>query len=142
MPDTQRPGRQTASARRGDDPALLRDNVTMDAGKQQGASRRRHTRVAVRCPVTLTLASGAERKGTTVDLSADGLSLSTDQPISPGSRCRVHLAALPCRGGIRPLQLDARASYSSYSGPGSFRVGMVFVEPDAESESLLADLVA
>ncbi len=106
------------------------------------AGRRRHTRIAVRCPLTLTPAGGGERTGTTLDLSLEGLSLATDLPMPPGSRYRVDIAALPCRSGPRPLRVDAKAVYSSYLGPGSFRVGMVFINPDDESASVLTDFVA
>lgn len=106
------------------------------------AGRRRHARIAVRCALTLTPQGGIARTGTTLDLSVDGLSLSTDLPISPGSRLHIHIAALPCRSGPRALQIDAKAVYSSYLGPGSFRIGMVFVDPHGEGADVLADFAA
>lgn len=112
------------------------------AGAPDNPGRRRHARIAVRCPLTLTPAGGVERTGTTLDLSLEGLSLATDLPIPPGSRYRVHIAALPCRSGPRPLRIDAKAVYSSYLGPGHFRVGMVFVDPGGEGAGVLADFVA
>ena len=104
-------------------------------------SRRQHTRIAVRCPASIALANGGGRSGTTLDVSIEGLSLSTELPIAPGSRCTVRLE-LPCRSGARPLQVDAKSIYSSYSGPGDFRIGMVFVNLDAESESVIRDFAA
>jgi hypothetical protein len=112
------------------------------ASPLENAGRRRHARIAVRCPLALTLPNGAERNCTTLDMSIEGLSLATDLPISPGSRCRVHIPTLPCRSGPRPLRIEARAVYSSYLGPGSFRIGMVFVNPDEESAGVLADFAA
>lgn len=92
----------------------------------------------MRCPVTITLAAGTERCGTTLDLSAEGLSLFTEQPIAPGTRCTIHVV-LPCRSGPRPLQTEARSVYSSYSGPGDFRIGLVFADFDAERDSVIRD---
>ena len=70
----------------------------------------------------------------TIDVSLEGLSLSTESPIAPGSRCSVCFE-LPCRNGARPLQVDAKSIYSSYSGPGDFRIGMVFVDLDATAKA-------
>ncbi len=101
-------------------------------------SRRRGARIAARYPVTVTMADGGDRTGTTLDLSTNGLSLCAAQPLAPGSRCTLRLE-LPCRNGPNRLRIDAKSIYSSYSGPGNFRIGMVFVGLDAETENTIRD---
>lgn len=98
------------------------------------SSRRTQPRNLWRCPVTILFADGAERRGTTVDLSGDGLSLSTDRPIAPGSRCvlRLHAGDLP-----REVRVDAKAIYSSYTAPGDFRIGMVLAGYDPQQQEQL-----
>lgn len=77
---------------------------------------------------------GNERRGTTMDLSAEGLSLSTDRPIAPGSRCTLFLRPTPEDVW---LKLEVKAVYSSYTAPGDFRIGVVFLPQDAEGRDRL-----
>lgn len=95
------------------------------------ASRRRHPRDLLQCAVTIALVGGNERQGVTVDMSRDGLSLSTDRPIAPGLRCVLCLHP-PSTAAREPLMLQAKSVYSSYAAPGDFRIGMVFVGDDAQ----------
>lgn len=97
-------------------------------------SRRLQPRNALRWPVTILVSGGNERRGTTVDLSAEGLSLSTDRPITPGSRCTLLLRPGPDKEG---LKLEVKAVYSSYTAPGDFRIGMAFLPQDAEGRDRL-----
>jgi hypothetical protein len=103
------------------------------------SSRRLQPRNLWRCAVTIQLADGGERRGKTVDLSGDGLSLSTDRPIPPGSRCvlRLHAGGLP-----REVRVDAKAVYSSYTAPGDFRIGMVLAGYDPQQREQLRTLAA
>lgn len=102
-------------------------------------SRRQQPRNALRCPVTIAIAGGSERSGTTVDLSRDGLSISTDRPISPGSRCTLNLQP---DGALRSLRLEVKSVYSSYTAPGDFRIGVVFTDPDVATQNQLRALVS
>ncbi|KQP12304.1 PilZ domain-containing protein [Pseudorhodoferax sp. Leaf267] len=102
-------------------------------------SRRQQTRNALRCPVSIAIAGGHARMGTTVDLSQDGLSLSTDRPIAPGSRCTL---CLHPGDPARSLWLEVKSVYSSYSAPGDFRIGVVFTVPDAQAQGRLRALAA
>jgi hypothetical protein len=97
-------------------------------------SRRLQPRNALRWPVTIQIAGGSERQGVTVDLSAEGLSLSTDRPITPGSRCTLLLWPTPDEDALR---LEVKAVYSSYTAPGDFRIGMAFLPQDAEGRDRL-----
>jgi hypothetical protein len=101
------------------------------------SSRRMQPRNPWRCPVTILLADGAERRGTTVDLSGEGLSLSTDRPIAPGSRCVLRLQVVD---QPREVRVDAKAVYSSYTAPGDFRIGMVLAGYDAQQREQLRAL--
>lgn len=102
-------------------------------------SRRLQPRNALHWPVTIQIHGGNERRGVTMDLSTDGLSLSTDRPISPGSRCTLLLRPSPDDGW---LQLEVKAVYSSYTAPGDFRIGMVFVPQDAAGRDRLRAVAA
>lgn len=110
---------------------------SLTSGAQR--SRRQQPRNALRCPVVIEIAGGNERTGTTVDLSRDGLSLSTDRPISPGSRCTLRLQP---EGAARSLRFEVKSVYSSYAAPGDFRIGVVFTEQDVEAHDQLRALVA
>lgn len=103
-------------------------------GPQAATSRRRHDRLSLRCPVQIQLAAPPEREGTLQDMSPQGLSLFTARPIEPGSRCTLRLV-LPLPSGPREVALAAKAVYSSYTGPGVFRIGMLFMalSPDAQT---------
>lgn len=108
-------------------------------GSYAGPSRRLQPRNSLRWPVTIQVIGGAERQGMTMDLSPEGLSLSTDRPISPGSRCTLRLQ-LP--QGAEPLLLEVKAVYSSYAAPGDFRIGMVFLPQDEHGRDRLRALAA
>lgn len=105
------------------------------AGPYTGPTRRLQPRNSLRWPVTIEIAQGAERRGTTVDLSPQGLSLSTDRPIAPGSRCLLRLS--PPGSGAEPLVVQVKSVYSSYVAPGDFRIGMVFLAEDARGRDRL-----
>lgn len=117
-------------------PLNTRPNVSILATGQH--SRRQQPRNALRCPVTIAIAGGSERLGTTVDLSRDGLSLSTDRPITPGSRCMLSLQP---NGSPRSLRFEVKSVYSSYTAPGDFRIGVVFTDPEIDAQDQLRALV-
>lgn len=109
------------------------------AGAYAGPSRRLQPRNALRWAVTIHIAGSPERQGSTVDLSPEGLSLATDRPISPGTRCLLRIQ--PPQGAA-VLELAVKAVYSSYSGPGDFRIGLVFLSQDPQGPERLRTLVA
>lgn len=109
------------------------------AGSYTGPSRRLQPRNRLHWPVAIQVVGGTERQGMTVDLSQEGLSLSTDRPISPGSRCSLQLQ-LP--GEPEPLLVHVKAVYSSYRAPGDFRIGMVFLPEEGRSTARLRALAA
>lgn len=103
------------------------------------ASRRQQPRNALRVPVTIAIAGGNERSGTTVDLSRDGLSLTTDRPIAPGSRCTLRLHP---GNALDSLRFEVKSVYSSYAAPGDFRIGVVFTDPELEAHAQLRALAS
>ena len=120
---------------------MFRPLASPPAATAPSASRRLQPRNVLQCPILIALAGGGERHGVTVDLSRDGLSLSTDRPIPPGQRCVLWLHA-PSAAGTEALQLQAKSVYSSYAAPGDFRIGMVFVGDDVEAGGRLRALAA
>lgn len=104
------------------------------------SSRRRHDRLSLRCPVLIQLASPPDREGIVQDMSPQGLSLFTARPIEPGSRCILRLV-LPLPSGAREVMLPAKAVYSSYTGPGAFRIGMLFMSLPPEAQAAVRELL-
>lgn len=104
--------------------------------------RRGHSRLRYLRPATLSLPGSGERHGVILDLALDGLSLQVDRPLSPGSRGSLVLT-LDVPGAptaTRPVQF--KSLYSSYIGPGQFRVGLVFLNEDPERDEDIRRLLA
>ncbi len=122
-------------------PHLANDtsNSTEDGGS--GASRRIHARLAVRQPVALVMTDGSVRSGTTVDVSRLGLSLTTEKPIAPSSKCQVRVE-WTSEGVSKSVEIAAKAVYSSYSGPKCFRIGLIFTEKGTEATALVQHLIS
>lgn len=118
--------------------------ASQDTDQRPGASptdsRRRHDRINLSCPVQVQIKGGLERQGLVQDLSLQGLSLITARPIEPGSRCLLQFE-LPLPGGIRQVALPAKAVYSSYTGPGAFRIGMLFMALAADDQAAVRDML-
>jgi PilZ domain-containing protein len=104
-------------------------------------NRRTTARKALRCPVHLELLPrGAARDTTMWDIGVQGLSVITDHPIAPGTRCTATFE-LPLASGARSLGATAKAVYCSYTGPGRFKVGLMFSALDAASETAIDEFV-
>lgn len=122
-------------------PHLANDTSdSTDDGGSTSASRRTHARLAVRRAITLTMADGSVRAATTVDVSRIGLSLTTDKPVAPGSKCQVRVDWTA--GGVpKSAEIAAKGVYSSYSGPKCFRIGLIFTEKGADAAMLVQHLI-
>lgn len=105
------------------------------------SERRGHTRRPYPREVILVLADGSGRPATVVDLARDGLSLQTDRPLAPGSRGHLSLPLETPQGDL-PVDVQFKSVYSSYSAPGRFRVGLVFLNPDAQRDERIHELLA
>lgn len=125
-------------------PHLANDSTASTGDAGSDASRRIHARVAIRRPVSLVMADGSIRAGTSVDVSQLGLSLTTDKPIAPGSRCQVRFE-WQAHGATEAIELGAKAVYSSYTSPRNFRIGVVFVDSKrvhAFLQAMMGDVAA
>lgn len=99
-------------------------------------NRRLTPRVALRAPATVHMPGGQTRDVQLWDLAIDGASLLSPRPIAQGSSAELHLV-LPGRNDtvVAPM----RVVYSSYQGPGQFRVGLTFQNlPDAAADAIAA----
>jgi hypothetical protein len=103
-------------------------------------NRRTTARKALRCAVHLELPRGAARDTTMWDIGIQGLSVVTDHPIAPSTRCTATFE-LPLAAGARALSLPAKSIYCSYTGPGRFKVGLAFSTLDAASEAAIDEFV-
>lgn len=125
-------------------PHLAKVSTAPSSESGSGESRRLHARLAIRRAISLVMADGSTRIGTTVDVSQLGLSFSTDKPIAPGSKCQVRLEWQS--GGVaESIELGAKAVYSSYTSPRDFRIGVVFADRkrvQAFLQALMGDAIA
>ncbi|MBC7702184.1 PilZ domain-containing protein [Aquabacterium sp.] len=108
-------------------PPLAHDQPDAADAAGKASSRRIHARLAIRRPIGLVMADGSVRSATTVDVSQVGLSMTTDKPIAPGSKCQVRLE-WHSGGALQSVALAAKSVYSSYTSPKNFRIGLLFVE--------------
>lgn len=113
-----------------------------DAASDPAAApgRRTRSRQPFHCPVVLTMADGSTRQATAQDISRAGLSVLTERPVSPGSRCTLALG-VSAQGVASALTVAAKSVYSSYLGPRQFRIGLVFTQLDSVTDATLRDLV-
>jgi len=102
-------------------------------------NRRLSPRVALRVPATVHLAGGQTRDVQVWDLAVDGASVLSPRPIAQGSSAELHVV-LPGRSDA--VVAPARVVYSSYQGPGQFRVGLTFQHLPAEAADAIAAFCA
>ena len=88
-------------------------------------NRRLSARTALRSAATVLLPGGQTRDVRMWDLAHDGASLLSARPIPQGSSLELHLD-VPTGSTAVPLTAAARVVYSSYLGPGEFKIGLVF----------------
>ncbi|MDI1257793.1 PilZ domain-containing protein [Aquabacterium sp.] len=108
-------------------PPLAHDQPDAADAAGTASSRRIHARLAIRRPIGLIMSDGSVRSATTVDVSQVGLSMTTDKPVAPGSKCQVRLE-WQSGDALQSLELTAKSVYSSYTSPKNFRIGLVFLE--------------
>ena len=102
---------------------------------------RDYPRVALRRSAMVVISEGATCPATTLDIGKGGLSMITDKPIAPGTRCKIALEWPADEGVTHMLELPARTVYSSYLAPKRFRVGVAFSKIEPEALALLQDLM-
>jgi hypothetical protein len=88
-------------------------------------NRRTTVRAPLRCAAHIELSGGATREAALLDIGLQGLSLVTARPIAPGTRCILRFE-LPQGDAGQAMALPARVVHSSYTGPATFRIGLVF----------------
>lgn len=102
----------------------------------EALNRRSYPRKAIRAAATLASGNNLDQVRTW-DISDDGICLVTPKPVSPGRRCRLTFA-VPLGTGERTVTASIKVVYSSYTGPGSFKIGAVFEALDAETAEAIA----
>ncbi|WP_280154456.1 PilZ domain-containing protein [Piscinibacter sp. XHJ-5] len=100
-------------------------------------NRRLYARKVLRATASVQLPSGP-RDVRTWDVGVDGMSLVSPKPIAPGTRCTVTLD-LPGGG---PVSVAGKTVYCSLMGAEGFKVGLVFVNPDPQTEDAFRAFVA
>ena len=75
------------------------------------------------------------------DLANDGASLLSARPIPQGSSLELKLA-LPAGSATASVVASARVVYSSYLGPGEFKIGLAFTKLDDGSAAAIAAFMA
>jgi len=110
------------------------------AAAPPAANRRVTARKVLRRPATVNLPGGLSRDATTWDLGADGMSLLSAKPISPGSKCTVAFE-VPRGAASDPVSIPGKVVYCSFLGPQGFKVGMVFGSLDAPGADIVAEFL-
>ncbi len=98
--------------------------------------RRLAPRKILRRAATAGLPDGTVLSVKTVDLGLDGASLVASQPLKPGGKCMLTLEA-PVDGKWLRLAVAAKVVYCALSGVDGFKLGLVFVEMNADSARVL-----
>jgi hypothetical protein len=107
-------------------------NETQPAGLH-ALNRRAFPRRSLREPATLAHATDVAQVRTW-DISCDGMCLLSPKPVSPGRVCQVAFM-LPLAGGARRISAAVKVIYSSYTGPGAFKIGAVFAGLDTQADA-------
>ncbi|MGH8264270.1 MAG: PilZ domain-containing protein [Steroidobacteraceae bacterium] len=94
-------------------------------------NRRAFPRKSIRQSATVTYATHVVQVRTW-DLSGDGICLLSPKPVSPGRVCRLTFV-LPLAGTDKSITAAVKVIYSSYTGPGAFKIGAVFADLDAQA---------
>ncbi|MGZ8259811.1 MAG: PilZ domain-containing protein [Caldimonas sp.] len=106
----------------------------------QGHNRRASPRKVIRRPATV-IVGDVGTQVQTWDLGRDGMCLLAPRPIAPGTRCRI-VFDIPLGGGVCAVTATAKAVYSSYSAPGEFKIGTVFLDLDENLATTLGNFAA
>jgi hypothetical protein len=85
-------------------------------------------------------AGGESFEAKTLDLSGEGLCLSTNKPLSPGVNLRVAFE-VPAAGSAHRVRVAGKVSYCALAGVDGFRIGLEFTEIDAASAAAIAAFV-
>jgi hypothetical protein len=97
-----------------------------------GVNRRIHPRKVLRGPTTIAVPGQPPREGKCWDVGLDGMSVVCAKPIPPSTRCELRFD-VPAGEHSVTIRALAKVLYCSYCGAEGFKVGIAFVEPQAES---------
>lgn len=105
-----------------------------------GADRRANPRKPLRTAAMLT-ALGRQVPARTLDISKEGLGLTSDLNVPVGTKCTVAFSLLVGTRG-HPVQLNALAVDTVMSGFDGFRIGMALLSVSADDRRLIEQYLA
>lgn len=109
------------------------------AGKQ-GQERRAHPRKPLRTAATLT-ALGRQVPARTLDISKEGLGITSDLNVPVGTKCTIAFSLLVGPRGHR-VQLNALAVDTVMSGFDGFRIGLSLLSVSPDDRKLIEQFLA
>ncbi|HVL75122.1 MAG TPA: PilZ domain-containing protein [Noviherbaspirillum sp.] len=102
---------------------------------------RSFARKPVRGRALIVLPNGAKWPAKPKDLSKDGISVVTSEPLAMDVKCTVALETV-CGSEIVHLMAQAKVIYCILSGTEGFRAGLQFTQIDSANNAVLAQLLA
>jgi hypothetical protein len=106
-----------------------------------GAERRIDPRKVMRVRARVSVEGDAPLDAQTVDLSLNGVSITSTQQVNVGAQCSVELGVSVPEIGSPPV-LRTVVRYCGRMSEGRFRVGMQFIAVSAEAAKLLTAVLA
>lgn len=105
-----------------------------------GADRRAHPRKPLRTAATLT-AMGRQVPARTLDISKEGLGITSDLNVPVGTKCKIAFSLLIGPRG-HPMQLNALAVDTVMSGFDGFRIGLSLLSVSPDDRRLIEQFLA
>jgi c-di-GMP-binding flagellar brake protein YcgR len=108
-----------------------------DLAELSAVESRDGQREVIRVDARLRLPGGATLETKTIDISHDGIGFFSSRLLPQGEDCPVFVD-LSARGAQMELHVVGRICHCQEQASGKYRVGLQFVELDADASELLA----
>ncbi len=108
-----------------------------DLAELSAMESRDSQREAIRVDARLRLPGGATLETKTIDMSHDGIGFFSSRSLPQGEDCPVFVD-LSARGAQMELHVVGRICHCREQASGKYRVGLRFVDLDADASELLA----